>query len=1686
MAGLEDWKAYIFQELSALNDSVKSTRVKSETADALLQSVNGLEGQFREMVKDIFVHNAEEPDPKKKVGTKDFPTFEGLINNIRKLCYKAKQDVDSSSSKVASTSSPSLKMPKIELPKFNGDLGEWYSFKAQYDNVVHSQKGYTGIQKFCYLRSYLAKEALAIVDQYEQTDANYQLAYDALVDRYDNSRLQAAHYLRKIFSYGQSGKTTCHSQYLEVHKAATAALKRLNVTDLSDYILFELSYRNLSSQQQKLFDREQDPKTIPTLKDLFTFVEATARAEELQNASISVTKDFKEKPKAQKSLTVTKGADLKKLQCVHCKGEHRLYHCASFKDEPHQRKLDIVRLTNVCVKCLGQHKAGCNSIYNCRICKSKAHHSLLCKDGESEPEQQKKVEPIQTCTSCTSSNWAGVMLSTVRCVAMDQWGKRHPVRLVLDSGSQLNIVSDAFARQLGLPRFTSPFNVEGVDKKGTRPQGAVKLKLVSGLDSSIEYTCTAVVLDSICSELPSQTMDPSAVQQIQSLSIPLADEKFYERGPVDILLGGGAYMDLLSNEQPSLMKIQDGLPGAIRTKFGFIVLGHVKPTALNLLVKADPIEQALRKFWEYEEVETSVPEDPDSVKCEEHFKATHSRCENGQYMVRLKFREDAPPMGSNRTSAIGSFLRLEKRLSKQPDLAGSYSSVIDDYLKQGHLSRADTTSEYLLPHHCVIKDSSTTKVRVVFSANALDDKGVSLNDRLLAGAVPYNDLADILLSFRFHEVALCADIRQMYRMIWLHPEDRQYQHILWRGEDGQVHEYSLNTVTFGVSSSPYLALRVVQQLLEDEGAHYPEATTALKRHRFMDDIVSGTSSVKDAVQLRQDMSELLAKGGFELRKWACNKSEVLQGVMEEEKEKLVPFDTGEGLKVLGLYWDPAKDCFSYKVAEYDSKGVTRRSVLSYISRIWDCMGLLSAVTVKAKIFLQRLWLEKRGWDEEIAPQLSNEWLHFCSEMPLLRSLSVTRNIPLQAARTVRLVGFSDAAETAMAANVYMHLTYQDGSSEAFLIRSRTRLSPIRTVTIPRLELGAAVLLAKTIKTVLLGTDINFESVDLFTDSQIVLFWLRTPPYKMKVYIASRVIQILDGVPEARWGFISGKLNPADISSRGIDPSQLQNCDLWWKGPPMLTSDPSTWHSEPLRAPGADEELEMKKENPVPVLTVQVIEEPDFLTRYSSLSKAIRVRTTVRRIATYWAGKHKRTGPLTVEELQATMQEFVLVTQQLYLSDVAAALRSGKAVPTKYLNLNPRLDSAGVIRVGGRLQNADVPSAAKEPMLIPRESKLAVLLCDYYHHKYLHSGPRATYAAIVQVYWIPSGYQLVKKTIRKCLICYKLRAKPQQPKMAPLPEPRVQVSRPFTSTAVDFSGAMTTKETTRKKSPQHKSYICAFVCLSTKAVHLELVSELTTAAFMASFNRFVSRRGLPHTMYSDNGTNFVGAARVMEQSRDFLAKFTNDVVSCVASLNVRWLFSPPMASNFNGLVEAVIKSSKQLVLRQIGADVLTFEEATTLLCRVEAVLNSRPLTPLSSEPGEAPNFLTPASFLVGSDLLAVPEFPSEELSLRNRWERVQRLSQSFWRKFSIQYLHTLQKRTKWGKDVDNIQVGNLVYIKDMNSTPLQWPLAKVIKVYPGKDNRVRVAVVRCKGKDVTRPANKLVLLPDEPLAPVPDE
>ncbi|XP_055944621.1 uncharacterized protein LOC129975584 [Argiope bruennichi] len=594
---------------------------------------------------------------------------------------------------------------------------------------------------------------------------------------------------------------------------------------------------------------------------------------------------------------------------------------------------------------------------------------------------------------------------------------------------------------------------------------------------------------------------------------------------------------------------------------------------------------------------------------------------------------------------------------------------------------------------------------------------------------------------------------------------------------------------------------------------------------------------------------------------------------------------------------------------------------------------------------------------------------------------------------------------------------------------------------------------------------------------IVLSWIRKEPFLLKTFVANRVTQIQDLTYIEDWRYVPSNENPADLISRGLDPYKLHHCKLWFKGPSFLRSSEYPNRDILTRVITDDFSKEFK---PSSDSNCFISDNNNFLHNVlkisNSYSKLIRIVSYVHRFIKNCRRKNDRSrGYLSPDELRQAEFSLVSLAQQSEFAKEMKDLRFAGEVSrqSQVKNLHPFIDKAGILRVGGRLSNSNLSFDKKFPILLPGNHRLTKLIITSYHIKHLHIGPQTLLFTIRQRFWPINGRAECRKIVHECVTCFKAKPVTCDQLMGDLPKERVSQNFPFVISGVDFCGPFTIKYKHQCKGTYQKIYVAIFVCFVTKAVHLEPVTELSSQAFIATLKRFFSRRGKCSILYSDNGTNFIGSNTELQRLFKMVNNPDESLSGYMSNENVKWKFLPPRAPNFGGLWEAGVRSFKFHLKRVVGGQKLTYESFLTIINQIESILNSRPLTPLSSDVDDL-SALTPGHFLIGRPFTAIVE-PNLINTLENRlglWQKTTKFVQLIWKKWHNDYLTILHQRSKWYFDKQNLKVGDRVVIKEDNMAVCNWVIGRTVAVFPGKDGKIRVANIKTNKGVFKRPISKL--------------
>ena len=1399
-----------------------------------------------------------------------------------------------------------------------------------------------------------------------------------------------------------------------------------------------------------------------------------------------------------KLATSATSYDIPKEPCVKCGGLHYITQCKDFKALRVKDRLSFIQSKRLCVNCFKPGHLGrdCTRPFVCTVDGCGQKHSKFLhlpskptKDFEATNQRVAAVpQSSAQCSASVSSNFVAeskekvalpIVAVRVKGKGLDNYTDTYAL---IDPGGTSGYCSEELAQHLGVPRRNFTCNLSTIHESNTPVTADFVNLQVSNINGGPQFDMTGVMVRpslNIGLDHLATSADLKKWPHLEGIQLPELNVN-----EVHLLIG---------QDTPDLMFPEDtrrgmlGEPYACLTALGWAMNGPISGDRPNTSITSSftdtkpelNIERQLEAIWKLEGDNCG-----DSLGLSSSDRKALSvwnesvRLVDQHYTMDIPFKERPPYLPDNRLMAERRLLLLGRRLQKDTDLFRRYTANVHELLEKGYAELVTNNLvgregyTWYLPHHPVLHPRKPDKCRLVYDCSA-KHRGVSLNDKVHQGPFLTNSLVGVLLRFRQEPFAFMADIQGMFNQVHVSKDDRDALRFLWWKDDDPTNTpltYRMTTHLFGGVWSPSCANFALKKCAQDNvNDFHPSTITTVDRNFYVDDCLKSVASLEEAVNLAKELRELLLRGGFNLTKWVSNSRDVLRAVPEVEWSKEVKtLDLDQELlpaeRTLGVLWQVEPDLYGFDV-HLEERPLTRRGLLSTVSSVYDPFGFVSPFVLKAKMLFQELCRIKSSWDAPMPIELKGQWNRWLQDLPLIQNLSVPRSLKPKSFEMVsaELHHFADASERAYGAVSYLRMVDDDCNTHCSFLMARSRLAPLKSTTIPRLELAAAVEAVKLDKLLKMELELPLQESVYWSDSMIVLWYLQQQDKRYQTYVANRVAAIQEHTTASQWRYVDSGSNPADDASRGMTAAEVSSTSRWIRGPPFLWKEESEWPTQPeFKHSMLEEEVEFKPNRKVYAVASDKADPIDLLLqRHSSWYGLKKSVAWLLRFKQYMKTKKPPTGRMTVNELRVAATAIVVHVQSKAF---------GGYKGNSLRKLCPFQSKDGTQRVGGRLNHADLHFQMKHPIILPSNHHVTDLIIRHYHAMTGHTGSERVLAETRQMFWIVKGRAMVRRVLSKCITCKKLRAQPVSQFMGDLPKDRVTPNEaPFTRVGVDYFGPFLVK---RARS-ELKRYGCIFTCLATRAIHIEVSHTLETDSFINALQRFIARRGQPVEIRSDNGTNFTGAQlelrRALEQWNqahidDFLQR-----------REIQWIFNPPGASHMGGVWERQIRTVRSVLRGLLPLQVLDEEALTTLMCIVEGIVNGRPITRISDDPKDlAP--LTPNHLLL---LRSGPTHPPgvfvKQDLYRRRWRQVQYMADVFWKRWVSEYLPTLQVRQKWLCPKRNLKVGDLVLVKHDTTARLRWPLGLIVNTYPGSDGLVRSVQVKTQSGLYDRPVDKICLL-----------
>ena len=1040
-----------------------------------------------------------------------------------------------------------------QVPTFSGNLRDWHTFWTCYKLAVHDAVDLEPGIKLSYLKESMKDKALQrTLTRFSEGPDAYDQAVKELQSHFNKPKHMHRLYLKNVTTLSpvkaiQSELTA----FVDTVQETPDGLRRLKQVDL-EYVLTSLCSEFLPEKIRLAWeDSTESCRTVAPVTELLDFVRRKAdnplymdrsrgsghqeKSGQLEkrpavktrgSAHVAVTAAPSAPPTQQSAGQQQSGGGSRsssnrsrgssqqssRYTCPLCQEQHYCFACSNFRKMSVQQRKSHVSTHSLCVLCLKTSHSPdeCKGNFSCRVCNG-PHNTLLHLNDSGAVTVSGTANVVAT--EANGSLSSNKLLMTCQVLATGPTGKAMPIRGLLDSGADISAVTTQVARQLGLRKLNTTVSVSSYGGVVQPASPSVSLTIESIHAKPWHTSLEAVVIDKITETIPRSKA--TSVREHPSLQgVQLADPHFDLPGRVDLLLGVDVLPQILQSS------VCSGTLGVWQTTLGHAVMGTYQdpPKAgscsaavVQVALQAESPGQSpdgleLQRFWEVEQPSIQVaPFTKEELEIQDQYQNTHSfNAELGKYHV-LPRNSKGLVLGESRSRAMKRFLSNEKALVSKGKYA-QFQAVVKEYLDLGHAQllaeddfKVPTPLTYYLPMHGVYKaGSSTTKLRVVFDASAPSAGSVSLNQTLGIGPTLHPPLDQILLKFRTYKVALTADIKGMYREILLDSADKHYHRFLWRANQGDpIEDFKMNRLTFGVAASPYIAVGTLQQVAHDHGQDLPLVSEHMRTSFYVDDLMAGAESVVGALGLYRGLVDVLAKGGFLLRKFRSSHAAVLAGISTDLQEPmpsldLVDLHSSSYPKALGLSWDSRSDRMFTAVQMPGVFQSTKRGIIADVAKTFDVLGWITPVIISMKILFQSLWQLKLEWEDAVPAHLKEQHIKWREELPLLSSIQVPRYyFSEESPLTIQLHGFCDASQRAYAAVIYIRATYASLPPSCQLVVAKSRVAPLKVLTIPRLELSGAVLLAELMHSTMTTLDVDVKDVTCWSDSTIVLCWLRS-------------------------------------------------------------------------------------------------------------------------------------------------------------------------------------------------------------------------------------------------------------------------------------------------------------------------------------------------------------------------------------------------------------------------------------------------------------------------------------------------------------------------------------------------------------------------------------------------------------------
>lgn len=1646
----------------------------------------------------------------------------------------------------------SINPPQASLPTFSGNAEEFAEYWAIFEAMVHNSERLDVVEKIILLRESLKGRARNAILGIQPLPENYDWMIKTLKETYCNYSANRSQIVQKLLSMTEahSNADSCLSVIEQIqvliNQMVSAGYDIRNTCDpmWSETILAKFPQDVI---KPVLIVCQSQPNQ--TIEGLMGHLKKEIAAKGYVENRLGHKTNSRVIPSKEKHINARPYGN---EGCLFCQRDnHSSMSCRTVDDKTTRRK--IIKEQDRCWKCFSDdHNSFDCQQPDCIQCGQKHHVSLCSKRDSGPPRNQnrtwnppqrnnqashsqarpqysrnndRRIENIRFPNSnaqtfaeveqpIASKNGTFTSQLILMTAEGNIWNHRKEeydkVLFFFDCGAQKTVIEESLATDLGLPRETTELcTMSGIGGHIERFESHivnVKVGTVFGEQLELKFQTKPVITNGF----PSVRLAQSDIEFLKENNICPANSKLRGEHQIPHVLVGLDYFHDLVTSPTCGIKTPTGLHIS-KTVFGPTIYGKgitSSETASNNLsygmtAVSEPSEkEILQKMFELEGLgisnEESQPDDKTTKYLEQYSKKLVIT--NGCITAPFPLKDNILELEDNYSIAIRRLESLQNSLLQNPQQCKWYCEILQNYQRAGMIetftaAEDNAVGTYYMPHSGVWKSSKKVPLRIVFDASSKRRGKLSLNDVIHKGEAFVNKIHDILLSSRSGKIILICDIEAAFTQIRLLNSHKDLCRFLWvrsmnapPTRDNLI-QYRFKRLPFGVTASPSVLNMALSAFLNSKNT---ELASEICSNLYVDNILLRADTISEALDKYKESKKLFAEIGMNLREYISNCTDL---------NNLIPYEDrleSNRMKLLGVDYQTNSDVFQVTTKFFPVIKLTKKDIVSQINSVYDPIGAVGPLLVHLKSMMREVFDTGVDWKCNLSMEICDKWNRLCKDV---HNATVTVSRPITSGGKMRLWVFADASKAAIATCAYG----QDiiTGSVSCLISGKTRLTPKKSPqTIPRLEFIGLLMAARLCDSIVSNMATIIESTSIVTDSEIALWWLKSTK-KLPIFAANMRLRIQKieesvasrGIPMSFF-HVATSHNPADAGTRGLTTESIKNHD-WVQGPRWLESSQNTW---PLKSIEHVKDIAGEMEIEAPALieiaprASKTLTPVIDLTRFSSLNKALRTASLVGKLLNKWAAKTNihRSTVIILSRLSKYDDVSEITPNDIDHSERMILAQEQNEIPLNELqkrfpDKKLILDDNGLIRHKSRLQHAEIPQDTKCPIYVPCKSELVRLIVQQIHRGNAHCGKEHTLSIARQRFWIPRPSNAFKKFLKNCSTCRRYQGLPLgAPTLPSLPRDRVIASSPFQNTGCDFMGPFTSKT-------NDKMYVCLYTCLTTRAVHLEVVENLSTGAFLNSFTRFISRRGVPKLIRSDCGTNFKHGEQIIATMFERNESTGQSLMTYCATERIKWIFNPPASPWMGGVWERLVGLVKKALNKSIGRKKLDFSEMNTVITRIEAILNTRPLTKLNIDDiAEIP--LRPIDFLHRNLAFSLPEGESarddndpsyDPEFIQSRKQAIEaitfseKIADKFWDTWRSEYLVALREMQKQQLRQprhlarDCPELGEVVLIEQDLLPRGSWPYGKITEIIASSDGLVRSAKILMPNKNlIHRPLNKI--------------